>query len=163
MLTTSRLKNPTQQLENLRKTSLIEFEHLKMPSPTSRKLSNRDMPEHAVDPTHPAASSTSPPNPISPPDKGYFGLEEIPEEEGSAGLSNESAQDDLSPTSTLLSNATVTAELGGGATTGGKVMFQEPEFGLQDLDISSDKVRRSPGSFSAETAREDSQLSPTER
>jgi hypothetical protein len=133
-----------------------------MPSPNSRKLSNRDMPEHAVDPANPKAT-ISPPNAISPPDKGYFGLEEIPEEEGSAGLSNDGAGDDLSPSSTLLSNATVTAELGGGATTSGKVMFQEPEFGLKDLDVPSESLRRSPGSFSAETAREDSQLSPTER
>ncbi|KAF2433221.1 nucleotide-diphospho-sugar transferase [Tothia fuscella] len=146
--------NPTQQLENLRRTSLVEFEHLKLPSSASRKLSNRDMPEHAVDPTNIAAS-------VLPPNKDATEEGKTPDTGLSTVLEEEGSLDELSPTSTAFSNATITAELDGSATRGGKVMFSEPDFA--PADAPSEFLRRSPGSFSAETAREDNTLSPTER
>jgi hypothetical protein len=131
------------------------------------------MPEHAVDVP---AKSTSPPGklPASATDPSYFAstsggdLPTVPEEEGSAGLGTDGAHDDLSPRSFAphISNATFAAEFSSGATSTGKPMFSEPDFGFgeaEQQEAPSELLRRSPGSFSAETAREDNVISPTER
>jgi len=41
------IKNPEEKLEELRRSSLVEFEHLKAAQTAVRILSNRDMPEHS--------------------------------------------------------------------------------------------------------------------
>jgi hypothetical protein len=162
-------KNPTESLETLRRTS-ITTDDLKMPS--TRKLSDRDMPEHAV--SVPAKSSSPSKFTSSATEPSYFpstsggDLATVPEEEGSAGLGNDGTHDDLSPHSSApqVSNATLAAEISAGATSTGKPMFSEPDFGFgeaEQQEAPSELVRRSPGSFSAATAREDNPISPTER
>ena len=44
------IKNPEEKLEELRRSSLVEFEHLKAAQTAVRRLSNRDMPEHSAMP-----------------------------------------------------------------------------------------------------------------
>jgi hypothetical protein len=144
--------------------------------PVNRRLSNRDMPEHAVDiPTKSSSPTMATKSSASAIEPSYFSnastgdLPTVPEEEGSAGLSNDGARDDLSPRSFAtpqISNATMAAELSSGATSAGKPMFSEPEFGFDEAEqqeVPSEALRRSPGSFSAATAREDNTISPTER
>jgi len=52
-------KDPEEKLEELRRSSLAEFEHLKATQTASRKLSDRAMPEHSAMPAH---STNSPPS-----------------------------------------------------------------------------------------------------
>ena len=67
-----------------------------------------------------------------------------------------------------VSASTLEAEImGEGATTAGKPMSSEPEFGPEPLDDvllpAPEALRRSFGSFSAVTSRESETVSPTER
>jgi hypothetical protein len=130
------------------------------------------MPEHAV--SVPAKSSSPTKLPLSATEPSYFAstsggdLPTVPEEEGSAGFGTDGAHDNLSPHSSApqLSNATIAAEISAAATSAGKPMFSEPDFGFgeaEQQDAPSELLRRSPGSFSAATAREDNPISPTER
>lgn len=138
-------KNPTEQLETLRRSSLAEVEHLNMPDPNKRRLSNRDMPEHSADlPIH----GSSPPTNTQTTEPSYFvdphGLPTVPEEEGStgygndgsAGFRNDGGMDNLSPSSqpsALQSTTTKEAELLENATASGQPMFSEPEFGIDGI------------------------------
>jgi len=193
-------------LEELRRSSLIEVEHLNMPEVMQRKMSNRDMPAHAapvpkeLHKNNSSASKSSQEHgkqttislsSLSVDQQGYFSsasggssprvLQTVPEEPSSTESSkqlDDYDHDDLSPSSTIptapsvsaSSETTLAAEITGeGATLGGKPMFTEPDFGkvegeeLEKEGLEKEGLRRSPGSFSAETAREDNVTSPTER
>jgi hypothetical protein len=162
-----------------------------MPETMQRKLANRDMPEHSAPlPAEQKATKVkSPPSGIasSTQDAQYYasvsgsssphGLQTVPEEtiSSSMELKQRQAQQsgdanyDLSPGSTFhpsgQSATTINAELSGGhSTSTGRPMFTEPEFGREEVEEDAVLRRmRSPGSFSAATAREDNTISPTER
>jgi hypothetical protein len=161
-----------------------------MPETMQRKLANRDMPEHSAPlPTeHKATKAKSPPpEASSTQDAQYYasvsgsssprGLQTVPEETMSSSmeyvkqLQQQSGDPsyDLSPGSTFYpggqSATTINAELSGGHSTSmGRPMFSEPEFGREEVEDDPRLMRmRSPGSFSAATAREDNTISPTER
>jgi hypothetical protein len=179
------------KLEELRRSSLIEVEHLKMPETMQRKLTNRDMPAHSapIPADHnlpskvksPLAQASSP----TTKDAQYYasvsgsssprGLQTVPEESiGSSmdyvkQLQAHDQPQDLSPGSNFYpggqSATTLNAELSDGHSTSmGRPMFSEPEFGREEVeDDPALRRMRSPGSFSAATAREDNTISPTER
>jgi len=68
-LTCGSPKDPAEKLEELRRISRVEFEHLNAAQTASPKLSNRAMPEHSAMPAlpiHSANSSDSPPMPTLP-------------------------------------------------------------------------------------------------
>lgn len=74
---------------------------------------------------------------------------------------------DLSPPSQIppqagpITTATAEAEIEGQASASGKPVFSEPDFGPIAESIGA--LRKSPGSFSAESLRGADHLSPTER
>jgi hypothetical protein len=175
------VKNPQAKLEELRRRSLVEYEHLKSAG-NQRGLSRRDMPEHASQPIKTE-------NPIS-----EEGQQQLPEKEPSyfsgpesapgaaakipggeddqpqlkvqpekPGQEEEDNNDDISPTATLsqpISSTTAAAELSGSATRSGAPVFAEPDFGVDTVG-----PVRSAGSFSAACALEaqNQNLSPTKR
>src|SRR5436189_2114313 len=53
-------KDPEEKLEQLRRSSLAEFEHLQAAQTAPRKLSDRDMPEHSAMPAPRIYSTNSP-------------------------------------------------------------------------------------------------------
>jgi hypothetical protein len=102
----------------------------------------------------------------------------VPEEPSSTessrvlGGSGDGANDDvLSPRSIRFaapSVATLEAEISGHSTATGKPVFEEPDFApgpvVDDVEpVEPEFLRRSPGSFSASTARHSDTVSPTER
>jgi len=174
--------NPVAKLEELRRSSVLEVEHLNSPEAKSRRLSNRDMPTHAAPLPHKVSSPPSEQHQNAPADTAYFSgastphgesLQTVPEEpsstESSRLLSHDGTSDVLSPRSqtSSVSVATLEAELAGSATYSGKPMFSEPDFGPEMPDDvqppASEFLRRSPGSFTAQSARESETVSPTER
>ena len=130
-------KDPKEKLEELRRSSLAEFEHLKAAQTASRMLSDRAMPEHSAMPTH---STNFPPSDPS-----------IPKPPSALSPSPQLQQQhpSISPT-----NA---ADIQNQASAAGQPLFVEPDFN------ESVEVRTSPGAFSEEGAVEAETMSPTER
>lgn len=178
------MKNPEEKLEELRRSSLVEFEHLKTAETAARKLSDRDMPEHSALPGTDGAQE--------PQDVPSFMLPEqvYPSSSGGSGATpsalpepTESDQPqqtfttlpfrphmesaELSPTSQIppqagsLTTATAEAEIEGQASATGNPIFNEPDFG--PIAESIETLRKSSGSFSAESVKAADHLSPTER
>lgn len=157
------LKNPSHQLEELRRSSLIEVEHLKMPEAMQRKLANRDMPTHAapIPADHLATKAKSPTSPTaqsyvfgtdgidgtnSP--RGNRGLEAVPEETPGSSMDyvhqlqeeyqpQDLERDPLSPGSAFgaVQSDTTFNQFSDDehASTGGVPLFSEPEFGREEM------------------------------
>ena len=146
-------KNPSQRLEELRRNSLLEVQHLKSPPESSgRHLSQRDMPAHAAPlPQHKATSPTETRDGASDAkaasgngseqSSSFFtttsssvtgeSLTTVPEEPSSLEASRELGENDVySPRATQVGPtvATLEAEIAGQATTSGKPLFAEPDF-----------------------------------
>ncbi|KIW06235.1 hypothetical protein, variant [Verruconis gallopava] len=184
--------NPAQKLEELRRNSLLEVQHLKSPEVLGRRLSDREMPAHAVPLPQKVASppaSERPAGSTAAAEQSLFSgptsphgesLQTVPEEPSSTesshvlggsakeGLEGEAL--DPKATQSAPSVTTLEAEIAGRATATGKPVFTEPDFGPgpgpveEDTeDVAPTGIRRSPGSFSAAALREGEQLSPTER
>jgi hypothetical protein len=131
-------KDPDEKLEELRRSSLVEFEHLKAAQSTSRKLSDRTMPEHSAMPIHRIQSATSPPS--------------DPQIQKSSGISP-SPQLQQHPSITT----TTEADIQNQASSTGQSLFTEPDFN------ESFEAWKSPGAFCVEEAGEAETVSPTER
>ncbi|RDI76466.1 hypothetical protein Vi05172_g13569 [Venturia inaequalis] len=155
--------NPSHQLEELRRSSLIEVEHLKMPEAMQRKLANRDMPTHAapIPADHLATKAKSPTSPTaqsyvfgtdgidgtnSP--RGNRGLEAVPEETPGSSMDyvhqlqeeyqpQDLERDPLSPGSAFgaVQSDTTFNQFSDDehASTGGVPLFSEPEFGREEM------------------------------
>lgn len=91
-------------------------------------------------------------------------LEESSSTESSRLFSNDGASDVLSPRSggSVVSVATLEAEIAGNASFKGDPVFSEPDFGPEAVDDRGG-LWRSEGSFTARAARESEMVSPTER
>jgi hypothetical protein len=133
-------KDPEEKLEQLRRSSLAEFEHLKAAQIASRKLSDRDMPEHSAMPV-PRIYSTKSPSSEPPIPKPSSLSPSLPlQQQQYPSISSANAADIQNQTSTT-----------------GQPLFTEPDFN------ESVEVWRSPGAFSADGAAEADAISPTER
>src|SRR5215470_1543397 len=130
-------KDPKEKLEELRRSSLAEFEHLKAAQTASRKLSDRAMPEHSAMPTHSTKSPPSDPSIPKPP-------------------SSLSPSPQLQHQHPSISPANA-AHVQNQASAAGQPLFIEPDFN------ESVEVRTSPGAFSEEGTVEADTMSPTER
>lgn len=155
----------------------------KLSSPSAASSSTSDTTSKAVADAATASSQ----------DQSYFAnlesLQTVPEEPDSNESSrvlpeptdNGASVDVLSPRSVGVapSVATLEAEIAGRATGEGKPLFDEPDFGPGGFDEEGSgpgpvvddvepptgpaALRRSPGSFSAQGARDGEMVSPTER
>lgn len=161
-----------------------------MPETMQRKLADRDMPAHSAPIPADHLSTTkvkSSPVAQQQQDAQYYAsldgasraLQTVPEESlGSsmdfvhklqAGQHTEDLDSDHSPSSPFSpsgqSSTTISSEFSGShSTSKGLPMFSEPDFGREEVEDDPVLRRmRSPGSFSADTAREDNVVSPTER
>lgn len=178
------MKNPEEKLEELRRSSLVEFEHLKVAETATRKLSNRDMPEHSALPRTDGTQETEDVPSFMLPEQSYSSSSGD-NSATSAALAEPTEGDqppqtsttlpsrphmepaELSPTSQIppqagpLTAATAEAEIEGQASASGKPVFNEPNFG--PIAETIEALRKSPGSFSTESVQEAAHLSPTER
>ena len=163
------IKNPEEKLEELRRSSLVEFEHLKAAETAIKKISSRDMPEHAVVPhgsdgTHELEHELEEPAALKLPEQAYA----TGEQPHTPSALPSSDHTELSPTSQLppqtdsLSTQTAEAEIEGHASTTGKPVFAEPDFAPVAESIETLR-KSSPGSFSADALHAGEHLSPSER
>lgn len=103
------LKNPSDSLEKLRRSSLLEFEHLNSPDAQKKEAPAREMPPTAAPlPTSPPAAS-----PAGPPSQTTTPAAPVPAP--------------VVPTAAQLE-----AEVVGGASLQGRPTFKEPDFGVGD-------------------------------
>ena len=139
----------------------MEYEHLK--AAEQHELSARDMPEHSSMPADDEEALRSKAQPSQPPENeaSYFanmaksGQEQVALEKPG----QEELDGDISPAGDMFSPvsvATATAELSGAASKNGVPLFNDPDFVAPEH-------RRSAGSFSAASAIEAENFSPTER
>ena len=137
-LTCGSPKDPAEKLEELRRISRVEFEHLNAAQTASPKLSNRVMPEHSAMPAlpvHSANSSDSPPMPTLP------GLSSSPQ------LQQEPHPSVTRATATDIHNQT--------PVTGQAPLLTQPHFN-ENMDMRK-------RTFPAEGAGEADAMNPTER
>lgn len=169
------MQNPTEKLDELRRSSLIEVEHLQKAaaSGSAPNTFQRDMPQHAsllaselekID-EHASEDESS---------SSYFGHSPSFR---NAAMQQTSHFRSGAPAVMSTSIATETAELSGAADSRGAPIFEEPEFGRDEMeDVQSGPPLKaptpqriplhrqvSPGSFSAASILQSEHLSPTER
>jgi glycogenin len=128
-LTCDSPKDPDEKLEELRRSSLVEFEHLKSAQSTSRKLSDRAMPEHSGIPVPHIHSETSTPSePQTPKPPGLY----------------QSPQLQQYPSITI----STAADIQNQASPTEQSLFTEPDFN------ENVEMRKSSDAFSSEVAGE---------
>jgi len=134
-------KDPKEKLEELRRSTLAEFEHLKAAQTASRKLSDRAMPEHSAMPTPRIHSTNFPPSDTPIPNPSNISSPPLQlHQQQYPSISSANAAD--------IQNQTSPTE---------QPLFTEPDFN------ENAEMCKSPGAFSAGGAAEAEAMSPTER
>jgi hypothetical protein len=166
----SSAKNPAERLEHLRRSSLVELEQLRNATDEQKSIPERSLPgtyvasplkQTSVVAPQPSSVAHAPMVQPSSSDS-VSSLELGPEQSGSRTVSRLEAA--AMKEKVIKSSGNVAFDTPGDATSStSKIQFATPSFGNSSSPSDNNLSDKSPGSFSAETALEESVLSPTER